>query len=112
MTPKLQPSQTPNSRIKSPKVPWFERFMALVALGNLSLVLFDISYVPGRDFYLRQLPVLTQVYDPFKGIKPHRDTQQYLETLEELKIQVVQTGLPSPQVAAKLQEINNLSAKM
>jgi hypothetical protein len=86
--------------------------MALVALGNLSLVLFDISYVPGRDFYLRQLPVLTQVYDPFKGIKPHRDTQQYLETLEELKIQVVQTGLPSPQVAAKLQEINNLSAKM
>lgn len=112
MTPKLQPSPTPNSRKKSPKVPWFERFMALVALGNLSLVLFDISYVPGRDFYLRQLPALTQVYDPFKGIKPHRDTQQYLETLEELKIQVVQTGLPSPQVAAKLQEINNLSAKM
>ncbi|WP_333175968.1 hypothetical protein [Microcoleus sp. S13_B4] len=112
MTPKLQPSQTPNSRQKSPKVPWFERFMALVALGNLSLILFDITYVPGRDFYLRQLPVLTQVYDPFKGIKPHRDTQQYLETLKELKIQVVQTGLPSPQVAAKLQEINNLSAKM
>ncbi|MEG4392178.1 hypothetical protein [Microcoleus sp. BROC3] len=86
--------------------------MALVALGNLSLVLFDISYVPWRDFYFRQLPVLTQVYDPFKGIKPHRDTQKYLETLEELKSQVVQTGLPSPQVAAKLQEINNLSAKM
>ncbi|WP_333320115.1 hypothetical protein [Microcoleus sp. D3_18a_C4] len=112
MTPKLLPSPTPNSRKKSPKVPWFERFMALVALGNLSLVIFDITYVPGRDFYFRQLPVLTQVYDPFKGIKPHRDTQQYLETLEELKIQVVQTGLPSPQVAAKLQEINNLSAKM
>ncbi|WP_333190849.1 hypothetical protein [Microcoleus sp. Pol7_A1] len=112
MTPKLQPSPTPNSHKKSPKVPWFERFMALVALGNLSLVIFDLSYVPGRDFYFRQLPALTQVYDPFKGIKPHRDTQQYLETLEELKIQVVQTGLPSPQVAAKLQEINNLSAKM
>lgn len=112
MTPKLQPSPTPNSRKESPKVPWFERFIALVALGNLSLVLFDISYVPWRDFYFRKLPVLTQIYDPFKGIKPHRDTQKYLETLEDLKIQVVQTGLPSPQVAAKLQELDNLSAKM
>jgi len=86
--------------------------MAVLALGNLSLVLFDISYVPWRDFYFRQLPVLTQVYDPFKGITPHRETQKYLETLEELKNQVVQTGLPSPQVAAELQEINNLSANM
>jgi hypothetical protein len=112
VTPKLQPSKTPNSRPKSPQVPWFERLMALVALGNLSLVLFDISYVPWRDFYFRQLPVITQVYDQFKGIKPHRDTQKYLETLEDLKIQVVQTGLSSPQVAVKLQEINNLTAKM
>ena len=112
MTPKLQPSPTPNSRKESPKVPWFERLMAVLAIGNLSLVLFDISYIPWRDFYFRQLPVLTQIYDPFKGIKPHRDTQKYLETLEDLKNQVVQTGLPSPQVAAKLQEIDNLSAKM
>jgi hypothetical protein len=112
VTPKLQPSKTPNSRALAPKVPWFERFMALVALGNFSLVLFDISYVPWRDFYFRQLPVITRVYDPFKGIQPHRDTEKYLNTLEELKIQVVQTGLPSPQVTAKLQEINNLTAKM
>jgi len=112
VTPKLQPSKTPNSRKEAPKVPWFERFMALVALGNFSLVLFDISYVPWRDFYFRELPVVTRLYDPFKGIKPHRDTEKYLKTLEELKIQVVQTGLPSPQVAAKLQEINNLTVKM
>ena len=112
MTPKLLPSQTPNPPKESPKVPWFERFIALVALGNFSLVLFDISYVPWRDFYFRQWPVITQIYDPFKGITPHRETQKYLETLEELKNQVVQTGLPSPQVAAKLQEINNLSANM
>ncbi|NJK66753.1 MAG: hypothetical protein HC789_03415 [Microcoleus sp. CSU_2_2] len=86
--------------------------MALIAIVDLGIVLFDISYVPWRDFYFRQLPVVTQVYDPFKGIKPHRDIQKYLETLEELKNQVVQTGLPSSQVAAKLQELDNLSAKM
>jgi hypothetical protein len=112
MTPKLPPSPTPNSRKNSTKIPWFERFMALLAIADLGIVLFDISYVPWRDFYFRQLPVITQVYDPFKGIKPHRDTQKYLETLEELKTQVVQTGLPSSQVAAKLQELDNLSAKM
>lgn len=112
MTPKLPPSQTLNSRKQSAKVPWFERLIAVVAIGNFSLVLFDISYVPWRDFYQRQLPALTKIYDPFKGIKPHRDTQKYLETVEDLKNQVVQTGLTSPQVAAKLQEIDNLSAKM
>jgi hypothetical protein len=112
MTPKLQPSPTPNPRKNSSKISWFERFMALIAIVDLGIVLFDISYVPWRDFYFRQLPVVTQVYDPFKGIKPHRDTRKYLETLEELKNQVVQTGLPSSQVAAKLQELNNLSAKM
>jgi hypothetical protein len=112
MTPKLQPSPTPNPRKNAAKIPWFERLMALLALVDLGIVLFDISYVPWRDFYFRQLPVVTQVYDPFKGIKPHRDTQKYLETLEELKTQVVQTGLPSSQVAAKLQELDNLSAKM
>ena len=86
--------------------------MAVIAIGNFCLVLFDISYVPWRDFYFRKLPALTKIYDPFKGIEPHRDTQKYLETVEDLKNQVVQTGLTSPQVAAKLQEIDNLSAKM
>jgi hypothetical protein len=112
MTLKLQPAKKSNPRKESAKIPWFERLMTLVALGNLTVVLFDISYVPWRDFYFRELPLLTQVYDPFKGIKPHRDTQKYLESLDELKDQLVQTGLPSPQVTAKLQELDNLSVKM
>ncbi|MFS8781133.1 hypothetical protein [Synechococcus sp. W55.1] len=28
----------------------YEKGMALLALSNLCLVLFDMSYVPGRDF--------------------------------------------------------------
>jgi hypothetical protein len=111
VTRKLKSSPTPHPPKKPAKVPWFERLMALTALLNLSLVLFDISYVPWRDFYLRQLPILTTIYDPFKGIEPHRDTQKYLETVEQLKLQVIATGLPSPQVASKLQELSDLSAK-
>ena len=53
---------------------WFERIMAITATVNLGLVLFNLSYVPWRDFYLRKLPQIIQIYDPIKGIEPHRDT--------------------------------------
>ena len=45
--------------------------MALLALVNLGFVLFDLSYVPFCNFYLRNLPRVTDVYDPIKGIEPH-----------------------------------------
>ena len=49
--------------------------MAIAATVNLGLVLFDLSYVPWRDFYLRNFPGLIRVYDPIKGIEPHRETE-------------------------------------
>jgi len=86
--------------------------MAITATVNLGLVLFDLSYVPWRDFYQREFPGLTQVYDPIKGIEPHRDTQKYLNTVNSLKEQVNQTGLQSPQTAKLLDELRRLSSEM
>ncbi|MBP5972345.1 hypothetical protein HW132_06260 [Brasilonema sp. CT11] len=91
---------------------WFERLMAIIASVNLGLVLFDLSYVPWRDFYKRNLPIITQKYDPVKGIEPHRDTENYLVTVDELIEQVSQTGLQSPQVVKKLEELSRLSSEM
>ncbi|WP_017718596.1 hypothetical protein [Kamptonema formosum] len=91
---------------------WFERAMALLALTNLGLVLFDLSYVPGRDFYFRHLGDLTQLYDPIKGIEPHRDTQRYMATVEKLREEVAQTGVQSPQSEEVLQELQKLSVEM
>ncbi|MFM6134749.1 MAG: hypothetical protein ACKPCP_11385, partial [Sphaerospermopsis kisseleviana] len=91
---------------------WLEKLMAIAASVNLGLVLFDLSYVPWRDFYFRQLPQITQIYDPIKGIEPHRDTKNYLETVAALEAQVSQTGLNSPQVKTKLAEISRLSNEM
>ncbi|MGM3307228.1 hypothetical protein ACSQ6I_14860 [Anabaena sp. WFMT] len=91
---------------------WFERLMAITATVNLGLVLFDLSYVPWRDFYFRRVPQITQIYDPIKGIETHRDTKKYLETVAALEEQVSQTGLNSPVVIAKLEEINRLSSEM
>ena len=91
---------------------WFERLMAIIALINFALILFDMSYVPWRDFYFREIPSLTQLYDPVKGIEPHRETQQYLHKVNELEEQVRQTGLDSPQVESLLEELRHLSNEM
>ncbi|WP_414580716.1 hypothetical protein [Scytonema sp. PCC 10023] len=91
---------------------WFERLMAILASVNLGLVLFDLSYVPWRDFYIRNLPQMTRIYDPIKGIEAHRETENYLATVDALTEQVSQTGLRSPQVATELEALRNLSGEM
>ncbi|MTJ47370.1 hypothetical protein [Dolichospermum sp. UHCC 0259] len=102
------------SKLKIPqhKNLWFERVMAITATVNLVLIFFDLSYLPWRDFYFRRVPGITQLYDPIKGIEPHRDTKKYLELVAELEEQVTQTGLISPQVNAKLENIRLLSQEM
>ncbi|MEL4896751.1 hypothetical protein [Crocosphaera sp. Alani8] len=89
---------------------WFEQIMALIILFNYVLVIFDLSYIPLRDFWLqgrvqlyikigtfeREIPkpplrvipsslsqLITQ-YDIIKGIEPYRDTAQYLDRVEDL----------------------------
>lgn len=104
---------------------WFERVMAILALTNLSLVLFDLSYIPWRDFWRRDtieffgypikipLTPVTNWYDKrIKGIEEHRDTKEYLDAVGKLKNQVVQTGLRSPQVEQSLEKLRNLSVNM
>ncbi|HEY9649307.1 MAG TPA: hypothetical protein V6C95_01495 [Coleofasciculaceae cyanobacterium] len=113
---------------------WFERVMAILALMNLLLVLFDLSYIPLRDFWLLRkiqilsfkigpfksegipipipIPDITGLYDPVKGIQPHRDTQQYLEKVDELQNKLIKPGLDSPEVAALLKDLQNRSEEL
>ena len=102
----------------------FERIMAVLASVNLLLVVFNISYIPLRDFWLQgkikvfgltlemPLPPVTQWYDPIKGIEPYRDTDQYLEKVNELEIQIKQTGVRSLQVEQILQDLRRQSAEI
>jgi hypothetical protein len=116
---------------------WFERVMAILALVNLLLVLFDLSYVPLRDFWLQgkikvlgfslgpiqvpaftlkiPLPPIAKWYDPIKGIEPYRDTQQYLQRVNALERQIRETGqqgVRSPQVEAILQDLRRRSVEI
>jgi len=91
---------------------WFSRLIAILALVNLFLVFFDLSYVPWRDLYLQQVPGLTQLYDPVKGIKPHRETQSYLHQVSQLEAQVSRTGLQSLETESELAQLRLLSDDM
>jgi hypothetical protein len=106
---------------------WFERVLAIAAVTNLGFVLFDLSYVPLRDFWLQgrfQIPLLnlpvqvpmagqiTQLYDPIKGIEPHRDTQRYLEAVEQLEQAALQNGINSPTVEPLLADLRSLSHEL
>ncbi len=86
--------------------------MALLVLLNLLLVLFDYSYLNLRDFYLSHLPSLTRFYDPMKAIEPHRETQQYLETVDRLQVVLAQTGPLGPQVNPLLRQLQQQSISM
>ncbi|HBB35299.1 MAG TPA: hypothetical protein DDZ80_30945 [Cyanobacteria bacterium UBA8803] len=113
---------------------WFERVMAIAAAVNLFLVLFDLSYIPLRDFWLQRkiqlfsfkigpikskgfavpipLPNITPWYDPIKGIEPYRDTQQYLARVDELQNKLIEPGLRSPEVEQILAELRRRSQEM
>ncbi|MBD1805550.1 hypothetical protein H6F98_08830 [Microcoleus sp. FACHB-SPT15] len=109
MSSKLAIRKTSNSELRTS---WFERLIAILAVVNLVLVFFDMSYVTLRDFYLDVVPSLTQLYDPVKGIEPHPETQNYLNSVNALEEQVLQAGLQSPQSEELLEELRGLSNRL
>lgn len=105
---------------------WYERFLSLLILINYGMVLFDMSYIPFRDFWLqgrvqisvkigpfeanfpqtplRILPIsVAQGYDWVKGIEPYRTTQDYLELVDHLTSKIDQKALESPDLETSAQ---------
>ena len=111
--------------------------MALIAVINMVIVAFDLSYVPLRDFYLSgQVTVggintayvqfagikldllpesasefITQ-YDVVKGILPNRDTEEYLAKVEQLEQEIVANGVDSPNANALFGDIRRRSIEI
>jgi hypothetical protein len=91
---------------------WIQRLMALLALLNLLLVCFELSYSYCRDVYLHYVPALVQQYDRIKDIEPHPETQYYLSRVDALETEITQSGLDSEPTAAILAELRSLSQQM
>ena len=91
----------------------WDQSVALIAAANLAWIIFDISYIPLRNFWLHRnlyplpsvplvvplpwLPDLTPLYDPIKGVEPHRDTGAYINHFRRLQRTVATRGVHSPQ---------------
>jgi hypothetical protein len=77
--------------------------MVQAVIINLHLIIFDLTYFTLRPFYLRNIPQVTQFYDPFKGVESHRTTDKLLKLGEEYK--VVLNGENSEAKSQQVQEI-------
>ncbi|MEN9871741.1 MAG: hypothetical protein RLZZ171_2733 [Cyanobacteriota bacterium] len=111
--------------------------MALVAVINLAIVGFDLSYVPLRDFWLLGQVTLGEIntayvqyagieldllpenisrlitqYDVVKGIIPNRDTQEYLAKVEQLKLELAANGVDSANAKTLFGDIRRRSLEI
>ncbi|MEL6908931.1 MAG: hypothetical protein AAFY63_16670 [Cyanobacteria bacterium J06643_13] len=71
---------------------WWQKLVATIALLNLTLVLFNLSYLSCRDFYFNNLPPVVNIYDPVKAVEPHPDTEKYLQTSDRAIKQITANG--------------------
>ncbi len=86
--------------------------MAIIASIGFLVSIFDLTYIPWRSFYLKNIPEVTQFYDRYKGIEPHRETQRYLNAVEQLKGVVKNHGLASGEAKSWLEQLDTLSVSM
>jgi hypothetical protein len=86
-------------------------FMVWVALVNLHLILFDLTYLWLRPTYYRLIPVVTTIYDPVKGIEPHPLTQAYLDEVDATKA-LVEADLFSPEIPQHVEALRTLSFRI
>jgi hypothetical protein len=57
----------------------WDLFMVWVVLVNLTLILFDLTYLWLRPIYFKYVPVVTRVWDPVLGIEPHPLTGELID---------------------------------
>ncbi len=86
--------------------------MAIIASIGFLAAMFDLTYLPWRDFYFKNIPEIVRGYDPIKGIEPHRETERYLNAVEQLKSVVKTNGLGSPETQSWLKELDVLSISL
>ena len=103
----------------------WDQVIAVIAAAKLGWVIFDVSYVPLRHFWLQRnlypvpsfslvvplpwLPDLTPLYDPVKGIRPHQDTQTYLDQFHAMDRVIVNDGLSAANAKEMLENQRTLT---
>lgn len=101
-------------KIKEAGLSWrllWDLFMITVAIVNLALILFDLTYLWLRPWYYRNFKEITAVYDPYLGIEPHRFTENYIEKIDLLEFYVEEQGKVSQELRDELIELSRQMIK-
>jgi hypothetical protein len=94
----------------TPRLLW-DLFMVWVAVINLCLILFDLTYLMLRPFYFRHVPVVTTYYDQVKGIKPHPLSEEVIAQAQVVT-QQLERDPGSPELALQLASLEELSLQL
>jgi hypothetical protein len=61
----------------------------VIATANILLVIFDLTYLEFRTFYINndfvKLEPIVKLYDPYKGVEPNIYTQKYIDTAKDVE---------------------------
>lgn len=82
--------------------------MVMVVLANLTLIVFDLTYLWLRPYYYKKFPAILEFYDkPILGIEPHRSTEKYIKFVDTLKFleRIKDPSLHSQEFNSKLTEM-------
>ncbi len=89
----------------------WDLFMVWVALVNLGMILFDLTYLLLRPTYFRYTRVVTTVYDRVKGIEPHPLTDELLEEATQAR-DLLALDPASPGLAERVARLRELSLRV
>ena len=89
----------------------WDLFMVWVVIINLTLILFDLTYLWLRPTYFKWVPLVTRIYDPVLGIEPHPLTEELIEKGEQAERLINEQGLTSPRLASVVEEAEALTLR-
>ncbi|MCX8113084.1 MAG: hypothetical protein N3E49_07845 [Bacteroidia bacterium] len=75
---------------------FWDVFMLSMAAFNLMLIVFDLTYISIRPWYIKHAPRVVGWYDAYKGIEPHWITDGYRQLADSLYRGWKQRGSLSP----------------
>jgi hypothetical protein len=89
----------------------WDLFMVWVVIINLCLILFDLTYLWLRPTYFTYLPLVTRIWDPVLGIKPHPLTEDLIEKADRAE-RIMELDPLSPTLASSSEELRSLTLRV
>ena len=89
----------------------WDLFMVWMVIINLTVIIFDLSYLWLRPTYFRYVPVVTRVWDPVLGITPHPLTEEMISEAAAAE-SLFELDPDAPALRERLENLRNLTARL